>query len=213
MIRLALVEDDSRLLDTLVRIFSPQPDFDVVYFSSAEDALLQVDWANIDVLLTDLDLPGDSGIQLIAAVAKRNPALIPLVHTVHDDRQTLFAALRAGALGYVTKGCMATDLLAAVAGSVRGISPISPAIARYLIEEFHPAERRDLGEDRSLTAREEQMLELLAQGFIYKEIATKLGISTHTVHGHVKKIYRKLHAVNRSEAMRNAAALGYLTPP
>jgi len=213
MIRLALVEDDSRLLDTLVRIFSPQPDFAVVYFSSAEDALLQADWANIDVLLTDLDLPGDSGIQLIAAVAKRNPAVIPLVHTVHDDRQTLFAALRAGALGYVTKGCMATDLLAAVAGSVRGISPISPAIARYLIEEFHPAERRDLGEDRSLTAREEQMLELLAQGFIYKEIATKLGVSTHTVHGHVKKIYRKLHAVNRSEAMRKAAALGYLTPP
>lgn len=211
MIRLALVEDDARLLDALVRIFSPQPDFAVEYFSSAEDALLQVDWANIDVLLTDLDLPGDSGIELIAAVAKRNPAVIPLVHTLHDDRQTLFAALRAGALGYVTKGCMATDLLAAVAGSVRGISPISPAIARYLIEEFHPAERRDLGEDRSLTAREEQLLELLAQGFIYKEIATKLGISTHTVHGHVKKIYRKLHAVNRSEAVRKAAALGYLT--
>jgi DNA-binding NarL/FixJ family response regulator len=213
MIRLALVEDDGRLLDTLVRIFSPQPDFAVEYFSSAEDALLQADWANIDVLLTDLDLPGDSGIQLIAAVAKRNPAVIPLVHTVHDDRQTLFAALRAGAFGYVTKGCMATDLLAAVAGSVRGISPISPAIARYLIEEFHPVEKRDLGGDRSLTTREEQLLELLAQGFIYKEIATKLGISAHTVHGHVKKIYGKLHAVNRSEAVRKAAALGYLTTP
>jgi two-component system NarL family response regulator len=121
--------------------------------------------------------------------------------------------LRAGAFGYVTKGCIATDLLAAVTGSVRGISPISPAIARYLIEEFHPAENRDLGEDRSLTARETQLLELLAQGFIYKEIATKLGISTHTVHGHVKKIYGKLHAVNRSEALRKAASLGYLTPP
>jgi two-component system NarL family response regulator len=213
MIRLILVEDDGRLLETLARIFSPLPEFAVEYFSSAEDALLQADWANVDVLLTDLDLPGDSGIQLIAAVGKRNPAVIPLVHTVHDDRQTLFAALRAGAFGYVTKGCIATDLVAAVTGSVRGISPISPAIARYLIEEFHPAERRDLGEDRSLTIRETQLLELLAQGFIYKEIATKLDISTHTVHGHVKKIYGKLHAVNRSEALRKAASLGYLTPP
>lgn len=213
MIRLALVEDDRRLLDTLVSIFSTQPDFAVVSFSCAEDALQKVDWAKIDVLLTDLDLPGDSGIQLIAAVANRNPAVIPLVHTVHDDRQTLFAALRAGAFGYVTKGCMATDLLAAVSGCVRGMSPISPAIARYLIEEFHPAEKPDLGADRSLTARETQLLQLLAQGFIYKEIAAKLGISPHTVHGHVKKIYGKLHAVNRSEAMRKAAALGYLTPP
>lgn len=213
MIRLALVEDDRRLLDTLVSIFSPRPEFAVVSFSCAEDALLKADWANIDVLLTDLDLPGDSGIQLIAAVADRNPAVIPLVHTVHDDRQTLFAALRAGALGYVTKGCMATDLLAAVTGSVSGISPISPAIARYLIEEFHPAEKRDLGGDRLLTARETQLLKLLAEGFIYKEIASKLGISTHTVHGHVKKIYGKLHAVNRSEALRMAVALGYLAPP
>ena len=64
-----------------------------------------------------------------------------------------------------------------------------------------------------LTARETQLLQLLAQGFIYKEIASKLGISTHTVHGHVKKIYGKLHAVNRSEALRKAASLGYLTPP
>ena len=139
--------------------------------------------------------------------------MIPLVHTVHDDRQTLFAALRAGAFGYVTKGCMATDLLAAVTCSVSGMSPISPAIARYLIEEFHPAEKRDSAGDRSLTARETQLLQLLAQGFLYKEIASKLGISTHTVHGHVKKIYGKLHAVNRSEALRKAASLGYLTPP
>lgn len=208
MIRIAIVEDDPRQLSTLTRLFSTQADIALAgSHASAEAALSEGDWSAVDLLLVDLNLPGMSGVELIAALAARHPALICLAHTIHDDRTSLFEALRAGACGYALKGSSGADLLKAVRDAHQGESPISPAIARYLVRELcsQPA-----GDGESLSAREVALLRLAAEGHIYKEIAGRLHISPHTVHTHIKKIYAKLQAASRAEALRKARKLGYL---
>jgi DNA-binding NarL/FixJ family response regulator len=208
MIRLAIVEDDPRQLHTLARLFSAQADMVVsASHASAEAALSAGDWSAVDLVLVDLDLPGLSGAQLVTTLANDHPGLICLVHTIHDDRENLFQALRAGACGYALKGTSAADLLKAVRDASQGESPISPAIARHLVQEL--CSRSTTGED-VLSVREIALLRLAADGYLYKEIADRLYISTHTVHTHIKKIYAKLQAASRSEAVLKARKLGYL---
>ena len=208
MIRIAIVDDDPRQLHLLVRLFSTQADMAVsASHASAEAALSEGDWSAVDLLLVDLDLPGISGPQLVTALSDAHPGLICLAHTIHDDRESLFEALRAGACGYALKGTSGADLLKAVRDAIRGESPISPAIARYLVQELCS---KPAVSDDALSAREVALLRLAADGLLYKEIAGRLSISTHTVHTHIKKIYIKLQAAGRAEAVLKARKLGYL---
>lgn len=212
MIRLVLVDDDILLLGLLRQVFEGQPDFALMgLFETAEDALREMDWCQTDVLLSDLDLPGMSGIGLIATVSESNPQVLSLAYTIHDHRESLFAALRAGASGYVLKGLSPDELRAAVRRVKSGGSPISPAIARYLIKEFRVGDEK--AADTALSAREREVLRLIASGLIYKEISEMLCISPHTVQTHVKHMYAKLHAANRGEAVRFAKSRGYLDQP
>ena len=140
MVRLAIVEDDPEHLALLGHVAAREADFQVVgLHSSAEAALAGTDWKQVDVLLTDLELPDLSGVGLIARAVQDNPHLLPLAYTVHDQRETVFAALRAGAFGYVIKGGSSDDLLDAIRRVAHGESPMSPPVARYLIDNF----RRD----------------------------------------------------------------------
>jgi DNA-binding NarL/FixJ family response regulator len=208
MSRIAIVEDDPRQLKTLRSLFSTQSDMSVVgSYTSAEAALSEGDWSAVDLLVVDLDLPGISGVQLIATLSTSHASLLCLAHTIHDDRASLFEALRSGACGYALKGTSGTDLLKAVRDASRGESPISPAIARYLIQELcaTPAFPEEL-----LSTREISLLRLAAEGLIYKEIGDRLGISSHTVHAHIKKIYTKLQAASRADAVLKARRLGYI---
>ncbi|KAB2640554.1 MAG: response regulator transcription factor [Verrucomicrobia bacterium] len=208
-IRLVIVEDDEHLLASLAKIMASQPDIRVVgAYASTEEAMEQTDWSAADVLLADLGLPGVSGVDLIAAATFQNPQLYALVHTIHDDRQSLFAALRAGAIGYVIKGLPALETIDAVRAVSQGTSSLSPSIAHFLIEEFHS--RSAASADEALTPREVELLSLSAQGLLYKEIGERLSISAGTVHSHIKRIYRKLQASGREQALRRAQALGYL---
>lgn len=208
-IHLVIVEDDEDLLDALTIILSSQPDISVVgSYVSTEEAMQSTEWLEVDVLLADLSLPGVSGIDLIAAATIQNPQLYSLVHTIHDDRQFLFAALRAGAVGYVIKGIPALETLAAVRAVAQGTPSLGPSVARFLIEDFRS--RSPANPEETLSAREIELLTLSAQGLIYKEIGLKLSISSGTVHSHIKRIYRKLQATNRDHALRRAQALGYL---
>ena len=209
MIRLVVVDDDPTLLDLVRRVFDGRPDFTLLgLFGTAEDALRETDWQQADVLLSDLDLPGISGIALIATVLESNPGVVALAYTIHDHRESLFAALRAGASGYVLKGVSPEELRLAVRRVKSGGSPISPAIARYLIREFKVSEDHDrVG---ALSVREREILRMIASGLIYKEISEILSISVHTVQAHVKNMYAKLHAANRGEAIRFAKSRGYL---
>lgn len=208
-IRLVIVEDDMGLLDSLTRIMAMQPDIVVAgSYASTEEAMEHADWQAVDVMLVDLGLPGVSGVDLVAAVTFQNPRLHPLVHTAHDDRESLFAALRAGAAGYVIKGMPVLETLEAVRAVSGGRPTLSPSVARFLIDEFRS--RNATQPEEALTAREIDLLTLSAQGLIYKEIAERLSISSGTVHSHIKRIYRKLQVVGRDQALSRARALGYL---
>lgn len=213
MIRLFVLEDDPRLVALLETAIRQQPDFQWVgHSASVSEALRTVDFSQVDLLLADLDLGDESGVSLVAAAAVLNPRVVSVVHTVHDDRESLFAALRAGARGYVVKGQGIDELLAGLRAASLGQSPLSPAVARFLIDQFQPPPQPPPpGESPTrpqLSSRETEILRRVAEGLLYKEIADSLGISPHTVHNHVKRIYAKLHAANREEAIREAVRLG-----
>lgn len=209
--KIVVVEDSPTQLAYLGSVLGAEPDLQVVgLFPSAEKALDSVDWGPIDVLLTDLELPGLSGIGLIERLAFQHSRLIPLAYTVHDEPETVLAALAAGALGYVLKDSNPDHLIGAVRDATRGHSPISPGIARHLIEALRPGTDRPAAVE--LTRRQETVLHLLAAGKSHKEIAAELGISRHTVQVHVRDTYKKLHAVNRQDAVRRARVTGLLDP-
>ncbi len=207
--RLVIVEDDECLLASLTAVLASQRDMAVVgSYLSTEEAMEGTDWLAVDVLVTDLSLPGRSGVHLIAAATMQNPHIYSLVHTVHDDREWLFDALRAGATGYMIKGLPVLETLAAVRAVALGTPSLSPSVAHFLIAEFRS--RSSTNTEEMLSAREIELLSLSAQGLIYKEIGQKLAISPGTVHSHIKRIYRKLQATSRAQALRRAQSLGYL---
>ena len=180
-------------------------------FATAEQAMEGVNWGNVDVLLTDLELPGASGVTLISEARRAHPRLLALPLTVHDDTEVLYSALEAGAMGYLLKGLAPAEIAQAIHDLANGRSPISPAIGRHLISAF---QRPTQGvPSQELSPREAQVLGCIASGLSYKEIASSLGISTHTVNAHLKNVYAKLHAAGRSEALRRARLLGYLGSP
>lgn len=212
MIRLVVVEDDLGMLGVLGRLFAAADGIRLVgAYETAEAALEATDWQGVDVLLTDLDLPGLTGPQLITVARGQAPALLALAHTVHEQRENLFEALRAGASGYLVKGMPAPELVAAIHAIFGGETPVSPIVAGHLIEWFRktdPASPSAPEED--LTSRELEVLRSFTRGHTYDEIADLMGISRHTVHSHIRKIYSKLHINSRKQALREALSRGYM---
>jgi DNA-binding NarL/FixJ family response regulator len=158
-----------------------------------------------DLALIDLGLPDGSGIELIAELNRRSPATVCVVATIYDDDQHLFPALRAGAQGYLLKERRWQQLAELLQGIVEGRPPLSPSIARKLLSHFRPAPQ---AVSETLTQREAEVLSLIAKGVTQAEAARVLGISTHTVCGYVKEIYRKLNVSSRAEAALTAQKMG-----
>jgi two-component system NarL family response regulator len=212
MHRIALIEDDRPLLEGLGELIRLEPGFNASLLeTSAEAALAKADWHQIDVVLADLDLPGASGIDLIRAVHEIRPSLPILVYTIYSDRETVFAALMAGASGYLLKGTPTPQFFTAIRDVIAGGSPMSPAIARWLLNAFRERGGASESVGGVLTARETEVLQWLAGGKLYKEMADLMGVSVNTIHTHLRKIYGKLHARGRAHALRRAKALGYLS--
>ncbi len=208
---LCVVEDNRELLKNLVARLDREPDMAIIgSFSDAETAVSQCDWPNVTVLLADIELPGMSGVKLMEFICPQYPNLLPMAYTICDDRQTVFAALKAGAFGYILKGAPIRELTAALRQLQAGGSPMSPAIARFVIRELHQTPAADAESD-PLTERELEILQLVAEGLLYKEIAERTHASIHTVHTHIKRIYHKLHAHGRQEAIVAARQAGLLT--
>jgi|694.fasta_scaffold31106_2 DNA-binding NarL/FixJ family response regulator len=212
MIRLVIVEDDPAMLEALGRLFNTAEGIRLVgAYETAEAALQEVDWQEVDVLLTDLDLPGLTGPQLIAVARGQAPQLLALAHTVHEQRESLFQALRAGASGYLVKGMLAPALVQAIRAIFGGETPLSPMVAKHLIAQFHETEAAASGAPQEdLTSREREVLRCFIRGSTYDEIADAMGISRHTVHTHIRNIYGKLHVNSRKQALRQALSRGYL---
>jgi DNA-binding NarL/FixJ family response regulator len=206
-IRVALVEDDARIRASLISLFELADGYRCVNaFGSAEDALAGSAADIADVVLMDINLPGRSGIECVSELKRRNPALLLVMLTVYEDADKIFAALRAGASGYLLKRTPPAELLEAIRDVVEGGSPMSSLVARKVVASFQEAARPRSASPvaspmPSLTPREREILDALSKGLLYKEIADRLGIGTTTVRTHLRNIYDKLQVQTRTEAV------------
>jgi len=207
--RLVIVEDDPLLLENLKLLLSGESGIIVGgAFSSAEDALHALRKAAPDVMLADLGLPGMSGIDLIKKVKEEMPDVEILAHTVFEDRENVFSAIKAGASGYILKGSSPREIVEAIHELHKGGAPMSPKIARKVIHEFQ--DENTTSEQYILSQREKDVVRCIEEGLTYKEISEKLKISSHTVHTHIKNIYEKLHAKDRGDALIKARKSGII---
>ena len=206
--RLAIVEDDPLLLESLRMLLGGESGITVsATFRSAEEALPALKQVRPDVMLVDLGLPGMSGVELIKRIKEEAPCPEIMAHTVFEDRENVFSAIKAGASGYILKGSSPREIVEAIHEIHKGGAPMSPKIARKLIMEFQD---EGASEEYLLSHREKEIVKCIENGLAYKEIAEKLSISPHTVHTHIKKIYEKLHARNRQEALITARKKGII---
>ena len=201
MTTVALVEDSAPLRRNLERMLRRAPGVRCVCAcGSAEEALEQIPRHKPDVVLMDINLPGASGIECTARLKTQLPAMQVIMLTVYEDTTSIFSALKAGACGYLLKRSSPGEILEALATVQNGGAPMTSEIARKIVMTFQtPAPAA--GEAATLSAREQEILALLSQGKVSKEIADRLAISYHTVRVHTKHIYEKLHVRSRSEAV------------
>ena len=205
-ISVSIVEDNDQLRLTLAKVIGRAEGFQFVSdYGSAEDALLDLPKRSPEVVLMDINLPGMNGVECVRKLKGLLPATQVMMLTVYEDTENIFNALAAGASGYMLKRTPTKELLEAIREVRRGGSPMTTHIARLVVQSFQkpaaaaaPARGGDLAE---LSEREQQVLDLLAQGLIYKEIAEKLGISYETVHTYIRRIYEKLQVRTRTEAV------------
>jgi DNA-binding NarL/FixJ family response regulator len=206
--RLALVEDNSITRETLKMLLGGEKSVtSVETFENAERALESFASQAPEVLLVDLDLPGMHGTELIRQVKAAYPHVEIMVYTIFEDRDTVFAAIKAGASGYLLKGSSPRELLESLQNLHQGGAPMSPRIARKIIQEFQSPQAE---EENPLTAKEANIVRHVEQGLTYKEIGERLSISPHTVHTHIKNIYEKLQAKGRRDALKRARQIGII---
>lgn len=207
-LKVAIVEDDDSLRNSLAVLINGSPGLVCAgSHTTAEQALSALGFENPDVLLLDLALPGMSGEALLAQTQSRWPKLEILVLTVQDEPKRIYKVLEAGASGYLIKPVAPAKLLDAISEVAAGGAPMSTPVARLVLETFRERSRQKQALEQ-LTAREEEVLDLLARGCRYQEIARQLQITRRTVGSHLHHIYEKLHVRSRAEA-----AARYLTPP
>ncbi|MBP6672955.1 MAG: response regulator transcription factor [Bacteroidetes bacterium] len=200
-IRVVIIEDHSDFRNGLERMLSSTSTMHVVgAFSSVEKGL--VHFPECDVLLLDINLPGKSGIESIHFFKKENPALQVVMMTGLDDDDNIFNAILAGADGYLLKKTPPVRVIAAVEDAAAGGTPMTPYVARRVIEHFK--QNAPVQNDYQLTEREKEILSALVQGSDNREIGEKLFISYETVRNHLKHIYEKLHVNSRSQAVSKA---------
>lgn len=205
--KVGIVEDHEKTLEYLSALFSGSDGIELSCACSAgEEALEKVFQAPPDVLVVDINLPDISGVEVIKAVKERFPRVEVLVLTMHESREHLFSALQAGATGYLVKGASSTEIINAVSLLMAGGAPMSPTVARYVIEEFQDI--KSSREATTLTKREKEVLQGVASGLSEKKLAESLSVSPHTIHTHIKKIYRKLQVNSRAEAVLKARNKG-----
>jgi len=214
-----VVEDDAALLARFCSIVAQSPELSLLAaagdIASARQAL---QGGAPDVLLTDLGLPDGSGIDLIRETSARHPATDIMVVTVFGDERHVVDSIAAGATGYILKDTPPEEFVGLILQLRAGGSPISPAIARQLLRRMRSAEAPAPdttpagahGAARLLSARESEVLGLIAKGFNFAEIARLLAVSPHTITAHVKKIYQKLAVHSRGEAVYEATRMGLL---
>lgn len=199
---IGVVEDDARVREALHLILGTARDLALDRsFANAEDALEHWTERCPEVVIMDINLPGASGIECVKELAVRWPNTQFLMYTMHDDDQRVFDALKAGANGYLLKSAKPLEILNALRDLLQGGSPMSAPIARRVVAQLRPAQNGLLLSEAKLTDREREILELLAEGLLYKEISARIGLSEGAIKQHIHRMYDKLHVQNRTEAV------------
>jgi DNA-binding NarL/FixJ family response regulator len=200
-IAVSIVEDNSQVRSSLAKLIDSSPGYRCLSrHGSAEEALKEIPGLRPQVVLMDINLPGLNGVECARQLKPQLPGTQIIMLTVYQNTEHIFNALAAGATGYMLKQTPPAELLAAIKDVHAGGSPMSSHIARKIVQSFQPTPAAN-AEAASLSPREAEVLNLLAKGFLYKEIAEQMGVSYATVHTHIRHIYEKLHVRSRTEAV------------
>jgi len=200
-ITVAIVDDDAPARGMLTEWVRGEGGFKCVgVYENGEAALAALPLEKPSVILMDINMPGMSGIECVRRLKPQMPATQFVMLTVYEDPDHIFKALSSGASGYLLKRTPRAELLAAVRDVYAGGSPMSSNIARKIVQSFQRFSPSPAEPD-NLSPREREVLELLARGYLYKEIADALHISVPTVNTHIRRIYEKLHVRSRSQAI------------
>ena len=203
-IRVALVEDQAGLRESLQEALSNSEEVRcVAALANAQEALAKLPSLAPDVVFMDINLPGMDGVSCVRELNRLLPDTLCVMLTVYDNTEAVFNSLQAGACGYLQKPVKARDLIAAAREVVSGGSPMTAKIARLVVQAFRKPGTTPAASEKEaeLTAREQAVLDQLVAGFSYKEIGEKLQVSDHTVHFHIRNIYRKLQVRSRAQAV------------
>lgn len=221
-ISIIIVEDEPEFRRRFAQIIENEPSMRLAgVAANRREAQAIIDKEEFDVLLIDLGLPDGNGIELIRQVSQKKPEADIMVVTVFGDEQHVVSSIEAGATGYILKDSTPADVISCIRLLRAGGSPVSPVVARSVLRAIRnrmgtsgstasPTTRTSQPENNPLSARETEILQLLAKGMSFNEIGEILGISPHTVTAHIKKIYRKLAVHSRGEAVYEATQMGLL---
>lgn len=195
-----VVEDHDEFRAGLLGRFNATQGLEAREARDGEEALAAIEERVPDIVVMDIKLPGGDGIHFTGLIKERWPQVQVMMCTVHEDDDKIFNALQAGASGYLLKRAPFEEILTSIRVIQEGGSPMSPAIARRVVESFQP--KVDPSDPDALTGREQEVLDLMATGMRDKEIAAQLGITGNTVRTHIRHIYEKLQVQGRVEAVR-----------
>lgn len=220
VIAVALVDDDPHYRDMFASAVQDHPDMALVHVAATGlDMLAWLEDHHPDVLLVDLGLPDVSGLEIVKFGAKRWPQMSMAVVTLFSDEPQVMACFEAGAMGYVLKQSPALNVSETILDMAKGGSPMSPSIARYVLQRLRPPPQTQAVPATAeldtvlLTARERSILDYVARGFKVSEVAQLLDIQTSTVSSHLKNIYVKLAVHSKTEAVYEAVRMGWIASP
>jgi NarL family two-component system response regulator LiaR len=205
MISISIIEDHDQYRKSLEDIVNQNPNFKINdVYSSAEEAIVSIVDNPPDIAIVDIKLKTISGIEFIETTRSKIPNTQFLMCTAYQNNENVFNALKAGALGYIIKDSSVDEIQNAITELYNGGAPMSPYIARKVINLLHQKEEP---KNYNLSDRELEVLSLLSKGLLYKEISDKLGITSNTVKNHCKNIYKRLHVQNKVEAINKYRSL------
>src|ERR1051325_1959585 len=212
-IKVSIVEDNRGTRESLSELLNRASNVRCVgTHANGEKALESIPKENPDVVLMDINLPGMTGIECVGHLKEQLPKTQVLMLTTYEESDLIFDSLRKGASGYLLKNMPPAELVQAVEQVHAGGAPMSMQIARKVVNHFQQI-KRPSSEMEKLTKREQEILALLAKGYLYKEIADQLGISLSTVRAHLHTVYEKLHVQSRTEAVRSEEDTSELQSP
>lgn len=200
-VSLSIVEDKADFRESLLQILAKARGYRCLHtYGTGEEALQGIPASPPDVVLMDINLPGMNGVECVRRLHAQVPTVRVIMLTVHDNTENIYAALKAGASGYLLKRTSPAKLLEAIQDVLDGGAPMSSVIARKVVQSFQHAEPADQKWE-NLSSREQEVLEMLAKGYLYKEISDQLHLGLGTIKTYIRRIYEKLHVQSRTEAV------------